>query len=506
MSSMLWPILRRALRHPRRTAVIDDQRTWRYLDLVGGALHLAKRIERKTDAKHIALLLPTSGAFAMALLATWMLKRVAVPINYLLSAGERQRILDHSDAGLVVTAGKMLEFLGDEPEGVELLKLDELESKGLPPLRLPPLFTGDDELAALLYTSGTSGAPKGVMLTHGNLISNVDGAIAHARLTESNGFVGVLPQFHSFGLTALTLIPLRLGARVIYTARFVPTRLVQLIADHEPDVFMAIPSMYHALLGVKSAGPEDLRSVRLAISGAEPLPESTREQFHDKYDITILEGYGLTETSPVVSWCMPETYKIGSVGTLLPNVEVRIIDPEGEPLPTGEDGEIIIRGPNIMAGYYKQPDLTAEVVDDEGFFHTGDMGRLDEDGFLYITGRIKDMMIIGGENVFPREIEEVLARHEAVAAVGVVGRTDPSRGEVPVAFVEIAEGQRFDESQLRQWCRQHLAGYKVPKEIRQVDALPRSPTGKVLRRQLSERLERRDDEEATELHRDQHWG
>jgi len=496
MASMFWPIVRQAIRHPRRQVIVDDQRTWRYLDLLGGALHLAQQIEKVSGSQHVGIMLPTSGMTPMAVLACWMLDRVVVPINYLLGESERQYVIDHSDVDTVITVGKMLEYLGSEPQGVNLLKLDEVKFDGVPPLRMPPLHTPSDQVAAILYTSGTSGRPKGVMLTHGNLRANVRDAVKHSGIDASSGFAGVLPQFHCFGLTVLTLLPLAVGCKVVYTARFVPTKLLQKIREHRPDIFMAIPSMYAALASLKNATPDDMSSIRLAISGAEPLAAETRERFYEKFGVRILEGYGLTETSPGVSWSLPDHNRDGSVGPPLPNVTIEIRDSQGRPLPAGEKGEICIAGPNIMAGYYKMPDETAKVIDDRGFFRTGDMGKIDIDGLLSITGRIKEMLIIGGENVFPREIEEVLSRHPAVQASAVVGRQDPSRGEVPVAFVEILDGHEFEEAKLRAHCREHLAGYKVPKRIVRMDELPRNPTGKVLRRKLSDQLDELLDEES----------
>jgi long-chain acyl-CoA synthetase len=483
MSTIFWPIFMRALRHPRRLAVIDDRRSWRYIDLAGGALHIAKLIEQTSGAKHVGIMLPTSGAFPMALLGVWMLGRVAVPINYLLSDKEKQFIIDDSDIDTVITAGAMLDFLKWRPQNVKLHELDRMEFKGFPPLRWPRPGAGD-EIAAILYTSGTSGIPKGVMLTHENLRHNVDAAIRHANLTSADAALGVLPQFHSFGLTGLTLLPLRLGARVIYSARFVPGKIVELMREHRPDVFMAIPAMYNALLTVKGAGPEDFRTLRYPISGGDALPRSLSRDFHERFGIRILEGYGLTETSPIVSLNLPEAHKSGSVGRVLPDVRVRIVDEQQHDLLPDQEGEILVKGPNIMAGYYKHPEMTGEVLDENGWFRTGDWGKIDEEGYLHITGRKKEMLIIGGENVFPREIEEVLNAHPWVKASAVVGRPDESRGEVPVAFVEVNDGVSFDEPELRRYCRQHLAGFKVPRSIRQLEALPRSPTGKILRRQL----------------------
>jgi long-chain acyl-CoA synthetase len=220
------------------------------------------------------------------------------------------------------------------------------------------------------------------------------------------------------------------------------------------------------------------------------LPDAVFEGMKKKFGLVINEGYGLTETAPVSNWCRPDEHRRGSVGMPVTGVTERIVDENGIDLGAGEDGEVRISGPNIMQGYYNLPEETASVFDDQGYFRTGDMGQLDEDGFLYITGRIKEMLIIGGENVFPREIEEVLTKHESVSAAGVVGRADVSRGEVAVAFVELVEGAEFDEQALRSWCRATLASFKVPKSVIHLDALPRNPTGKIMRRELSVLLEK----------------
>ncbi|MBI1370391.1 MAG: AMP-binding protein [Planctomycetes bacterium] len=485
--TILWPILRRAMVHPLRTAVIDDLRTWRYIDLVGGAMHLAEKIETRSGATRIGVMLPTSGAFAMATLAAWILGRVVVPINYLLGDEERQYIIDNAELDLVITAGPMLEFLGKRPENVTLLQLDKLRFEGVPPLRLPAI-AGADDVAVILYTSGTSGKPKGVMLTHRNFRSNIEDCAKRIELTSADCFLGVLPQFHSFGLTGLTLLPLAVGSRVVYTARFVPKKMIELIRKHKPDIFMAIPSMYGALMSVKDAGPDDMRSIKLAVSGGEPLPRDIADRFRERFDLPIREGYGLTETSPVVSLNTLTHHRDGSVGKLLARNSVKILDERGRDLPVNAEGEVAIAGPNIMAGYFKLPNLTAQVIRDDGYFLTGDWGKMDDEGFLYITGRKKEMLIIAGENVFPREIEEVLNRHPSVRESAVVGRMDPMRGEVPVAFVELEEDAGFDEPALRQFCREHLAGFKVPREIRHIDKLPRNAMGKVLRRALREHL------------------
>jgi long-chain acyl-CoA synthetase len=236
---------------------------------------------------------------------------------------------------------------------------------------------------------------------------------------------------------------------------------------------------------VKDGGPEDFSAVRFAVSGGEPLPAAVFEGFQSKYGITLNEGYGLTETSPVSNWCRPDEFRPRTVGKPLPDIDQRIVGPDGRVLGPNEDGEVRMKGPNVMRGYHNLPEETAKVFDEIGYFRTGDMGRFDDDGFLYITGRIKEMLIIGGENVFPREIEEVLNRHPSVKDSAVVGMADESRGEVALAFVELHDGAAFDGTALRAYCREHLAQFKVPREIRHIDALPRNATGKILRRQLS---------------------
>ena len=503
--SLIWPILQNAVQFPNRTAAIDDRRRYTYAEIAAAAMALAEKIDAATTAKHVGIMLPTSGAFPVALLAAWLAKRVAVPYNYLLSPDELTYVIRDSDADTVITSDDMLDALRQQqkrhdviPDGVTALTLDGMDLADLPPLRWPPL-PPDDELAVILYTSGTSGRPKGVMLTHGNLHTNVEAAIEHAGITDADTFLGVLPQFHSFGLTALTLLPLRIAATAVYTARFIPRRIVKLMQKHRPDLFLAVPSMYGALLSVKAATPDDFASIRLAVSGGEPLPHALARQYQDRFNLKLLEGYGLTETSPITNWSTPELTRPGSVGTSVPGVTEIIVGPDDRPLPPGEEGEVLIAGPNIMRGYYKLPEQTHAVFVDlpnhapdtdtaptRRFFRTGDIGKIDPQGFLYITGRKKEMLIIGGENVFPREIEEVLNQHESVRDSAVIGRPDPIRGEVPIAYVEPNDPDTFDPDQLRNDCRDQLAQYKVPREIHPVEQLPRNATGKILRRKLKD--------------------
>ncbi|MFT5422415.1 MAG: long-chain acyl-CoA synthetase [Phycisphaerales bacterium] len=483
------PILKKLLTHPRHPYITDDQRTYTGLTLYVAALHVASAIERTTKAKHVGVLLPTSGMFPIAALASWMLGRVVVPLNYLLKPDELQYVIDNSDIDTIITAGPMLDFLEQAPKVENLIKLDELNFKKLPRPRRSA-NAGDDDLACLLYTSGTSGKPKGVMLTHGNLTAAIKAAAHHASITPDDVFMGVLPQFHCFGLIDLTLLPLTLGSKILYTARFNPAKMLGLAREHKPSVLIIIPAMYNALANSKSGKHGDLDSLRYCVSGGEPLSDAVSSKFKEKFGVTINEGFGMTETSAASNWCLPEMYKPHSVGPTLPGIEARIISQEtGEPAPEDGEGELQLRGPTIMKGYYKLPEETAKAIEPDGFLHTGDMARIDSDGHVHITGRIKEMLIVGGENVFPREIEEVIDSHPAVSACGVVGRPDDARGEVPIAFVEPMEGETIDTQEVLNLCREKLSGYKVPKQIRVIDQLPRNPTGKILRRDLKALLE-----------------
>lgn len=480
--SIHWPIIRTCLAHPLEVGLIDDNRSYKRIEILLAALMLADHIEARSKSRTVGMLLPTSGAAGIVALACWMLDRVFVPLNFLLKREELDYVVKDCGTDLIITAKPLLDHMGYAP-AAPVFMMDQM-TKSVPTPRWPVL-SGDEELAVLLYTSGTSGRPKGVMLSHGNLSANIGQIQSWVSFGRDEVVLGVLPQFHSFGLTVLTLLPMTVGCKAVYTARFVPPKIIRLLREHRATAFIAIPSMYNALLHVKDAGPDDFASLRYAVSGGEPLPDAVARGFKERFGVTIAEGYGLTETSPVTNWCRPQEYKPHSVGRPIPGVHERIVSIEtGQDLGANLDGEVRIKGPNLMQGYRGLPEQSAAALDELGYLRTGDIGRLDDDGHLYITGRLKEMLIIGGENVFPREIEEVLNAHPAVKDSGVIGRQDPIRGELPFAFVEMKEGAAFDEGDIRNWCRQRLAGYKVPAEVRRLDALPRNATGKVMRREL----------------------
>jgi long-chain acyl-CoA synthetase len=347
---------------------------------------------------------------------------------------------------------------------------------------------GAEEIAVLLYTSGTAGLPKGVLLSYGNLQSDVDAAIKHAELEGKHSFLGILPLFHSTGMLATLIAPMQLGSKVVYQGTgFRPNHVVKAIKDHQLSIVAAVPSMYGAMIRLKDYGPDDLKSLYAAISGGEPLPAVIREGFEKKFGQPIYEGYGLTETIGPIAFNVPGRRLPGSVGRLIPGAEARIVDDDGNALPQGQAGEIWLRGPMIMKGYHNLPTETAAAITADGFFKTGDLGMLDAEGYLHITGRKKDQINIAGEKASPREIEETLNQHPAVAESAVVGKKDPSRGEVAAAFIILREGQTVKPDELRDFCREHgMAQWKIPRDIQFVPDLPRSPTGKVLKRTLVE--------------------
>lgn len=486
MASLQWSILKRCVSAPHKTVFVDDSGSWSRAKLLVAAMNIASEIEARSSTQTVGVMMPTSGASAACLLACWLLGRTAVPLNFLLKPEELQFVVDDCDTDIVLTS-KKLTALYPAPRAKSVACLEDLPLKRLPDPRVPS-FRGGSDLAALLYTSGTSGRPKGVMLSHDNLLCNVRQSMKHARFTQGDVLLGVLPQFHAFGLTVLSILPMHCGNKVVYAARFEPRKIVSLMKSQGVTAFIGIPSMYGALLKLRNVAPGDLRTLRYAVSGAEPLPHDISQRFQERFGVVINEGYGLTETSPVTNMCQPWAYKRHSVGPALPDLDLKIVRHEGSRVGkyagVEEEGEVRFRGPNVMQGYYKRPDLTAEVFDERGYFRTGDIGKVCADGHLYITGRIKEMMIVGGENVFPREIEEVLNRHPMVHASGVIGVPDSTRGEVPMAFVELEEGEAPDNRELRGWCRENLAGYKVPKSVHFIERLPRNPTGKIMRREL----------------------
>jgi long-chain acyl-CoA synthetase len=350
----------------------------------------------------------------------------------------------------------------------------------------PVIDREPDDLAVLVFTSGTAGAPKAAMLTHGSLLANLDQTQRHPgrAMTSDDISFGVLPLFHIFGLNVVLGLTLRAGARVVLVERFDPASALETIAERGVTVVAGAPPMWTAWLGLPDADPEAFSSVRLAVSGAARLPEDVAQAFERRFGVQLSEGYGLTEASPVVTSSAGDEPRYGSIGRPVPDLEVRLVDDDGEDALVGDTGEIWLRGPNIFAGYWEDPEATAAVLTPDGWLRTGDVAVADGDGYLYLVNRAKDVIIVSGFNVFPGEVEEVLMAHAGVKEAAVVGVAHPHTGEAVKAFVVVEAGQSFEEDLLIDFCADRLARYKCPSKVTFVDELPRGQGGKVLRRAL----------------------
>ncbi len=444
----------------------------------------------------VVVMLPNCPEVTQSYAAILKCGGVIVPVIFLLGDREVGHILADSEAKVVITAADMLwkveAQLGVLPTLQHVLLVDgdgdgrtrslAAERAGEPDA-FPAVDRRPDDLAVILYTSGTTGVPKGVALSHDNLESNARAAASLNELGREDWAVAVLPLSHSYGLTVMNAGHI-LGSRAALLRWFNPEAVLQTIQEFRAVSMSAVPTMLIYLLNYPQADRFDTRSMRVWGSGAAPLPVEIVEPFERKFGGRILEGYGLTEASPVVSaHRLSGPRRIGSVGRAIPGVEISIQDDLDRPLPAGELGEVCVRGRNVMVGYYRNPEETARTVR-AGWLHTGDMGRLDDDGFLFIVERKKDLIIRGGFNIYPREVEEVLYAHPKVAEAAVVGMKDPLIGEDVLAFVVLRSGERASAEEIGAFCEGRLARFKCPKQIRFVESLPKSPIGKILRKEL----------------------
>jgi len=475
---------------PNDVAIIDDRGTSTFAQIAASAIALGMYLKSQTNKPHVGILLPSSAGFAISFFGTLLAGKTAVLINFLLGEKEIAHIIRDSGIDTVIT----IPMFAAKLQGLKIIDLTALPQAppgaSAPTLPAPALLSrAPGDLAVLMYTSGTSGLPKGVMLSYGNLQSDVDAAIQHAKLQGKHSFLGIVPLFHSTGLLATLLAPTQLGSKIVYIGRFSPVATIKAIREHQLSVITAVPSMYWAILRLKDATPDDFKNVYACISGGEPLPSNIRDGFKQRFNADIYEGYGLTETIGPIAFNAPQYNQPGSVGQLIPGAVARITDDNGADVSAGESGEIWVKGPMIMQGYYNLPDATADAMTSDRFFKTGDLGRIDDKGFLYITGRKKDLIIVAGEKASPREIEEVLLTHPDIAEAAVIGKKDPSRGEVVVAFVIPKDTHTIAPDTIRSFCSDAgLVNWKCPREVFVVAELPRSPTGKILKRVLTEQL------------------
>lgn len=510
MIGLIHSVEETARKFPNKTAYVFEGERVTYGEFVGKFHRAAGALEangiRKGD--HVALILGNSPAFLVGYYAVMKQGAVAIPINptytpdeigYILLNGDVKGIL--SLAPLVEAAKERLAMLphlstvvsvpyggsnGPEEQvgNVTFTTLENWLSIDHP---VAETESDLDDTAVILYTSGTTGKPKGAMLTQRNLTSNALSIGRYLKMTEEDRTLAVLPMFHVFCLTVVVNASLAHGASIIIAPRFSPQETFALAQKEQVTIFAGVPTMYNFLLQAAKSAPnfvDSFKSIRLFVSGGASLPVPLLKAFEETFSCRILEGYGLSEASPVTCFNPLEgVQKPGSIGPSIVDVENKVVDEQGEEVPVGEVGELIVRGPNVMKGYYKMPEET-EIALRGGWLYTGDLARMDEDGYFHIVDRKKDMIIVGGYNVYPREVEEVLYLHPNIVEAAVIGVPDEAMGEAVKAFIVAKEEMTTEEVQ--EFCAQSLAKYKWPTKIEFIDQLPRNTTGKILRTVLKQ--------------------
>ena len=486
-------------------ALVDRSRTTTYGELRRQTGELRAGLVRLgvEPGDRVALVAPNNWFFVVAYLAALGAGAAVVPLNPASTTAELERQLAAIGARVAVVgpSGReafarvdraaaglqhVLALEGTRIDGAETLQdyFDAVPVDGAP---VDAVDRSPDDIAALLFTAGTAGTPKAAMLTHGNLLANLDQVMRHPGLGDrpDDVVLGVLPLFHIFGLNVVLDLALRVGGAIALVERFDPLSCVETIRTHGVTVVAGAPPMFEAWSTARGIDADAFRSVRLAVSGGAALPTSVSEVFEARFGVPVWEGYGLTEAAPIVSTSLVggEPRK-GSIGVPLPGVEVRLVDAEGEDALEGDSGEIWVRGPNVFPGYWRDEEATAAARTPDGWLRTGDIAVVDDDGYLYIVDRAKDLIIVSGFNVFPAEVEEALLEHPGIAAAAVVGVEHPHSGETVTAFVVAEPGRHLEEDEVIEFTAERLARYKCPTKVTFVESLPQGLVGKVLRRAL----------------------
>ncbi|MGG1676639.1 fatty acid--CoA ligase family protein [Neobacillus sp. NRS-1170] len=508
-------LLQTAKAYAKKTAYYFMGQSSTYAELDGAITKFASGLEKLgvKQGDHIALLLGNSPHFVISLYGALRLGATVIPVNPIYTAEEIGYILNNGDVKAVVALDLAIPlaekvhtlmpkvehyvFCETKPNGMVQSELENLSVFSKLKSFTDVVALGDfsfkgpeldeDDTAIILYTSGTTGKPKGAMLTHKNLYSNAKDVGEYLKMNNDDRIITTLPMFHVFCLTVALNAPLLSGATLLIAPRFSPKEVFGLAKEYEATVLAGVPTMYNFLYQFPEGNPEDLKTLRLCISGGASLPDALLKNFEQKFNVLVSEGYGLSEASPVTCFNpLDRPRKPSSIGTTIVNVENKVVNELGEEVPFGEAGELIVRGPNVMKGYYKMPEETAATIKD-GWLYTGDIARRDEDGYFYIVDRKKDLIIVGGYNVYPREVEEVIYNHKDVVEVAVLGVPDPNQGETLKAFV-VSKNPELTAERLLEYCIEHLAKYKVPSLIEFLDELPKNTTGKILRRALKTQL------------------
>ncbi len=498
-------LARTAANAPAAPALRFRDRTWHYGELLAAVDGFAAGVSALGVSKRgrIALLLPNCPPFVIAYLGASRAGATVVPINVLYRPDEARYILLDSDVEVLITAEPFRPLVQALRPRVPSLRhvvmvsehpveADELAFSALcahRPGRGVALSARD--VAVILYTSGTTGRPKGAMLTHRNLLANVESCCGVLHVTPDDVFLSALPLFHAFAAMVFLVLPVYTGAVSHLMERFLPAHTLQVLEGSKATVFGGVPSMFGLMLQLSRETHPDLSQLRLCVSGGAPLPPETWMAFEQEYDVKMVEGYGLTEAAPVVAVNPPDgVRKPGSIGLPLPGIRVKLVDERGCAVPPGVIGELAVRGDNIMKGYLGLPQETQASIR-SGWLFTGDLARADEDGYLYIVGRKKELIIVGGLNVYPGEVERVLVEHPAVLEAAAFGVPDASRGEAVWAAVVLRPNARATAQELQAFCRERLASYKVPRGIDFKPELPKNALGKVLRHVLGQEVTRR---------------
>jgi len=477
-------------KHTHKVALYYGEQEYTYARLWSMAGHVADVLRDSlhvTRGDRVGIWLKNCPEFIPAYFGILEAGAVVVPINNFLKADEVNYILKDAGVDVLITDAELATHSralhAVRPE-LKILKVEELAAADHQKHHHATRECAADEpdLAVLIYTSGTTGRPKGAMLSHGNLLHNVESCRIVLQTVEADRFAVLLPLFHSYMMTVGMLLPLLVGGSMVLVKSLHPVRnVLQEIFARKTTALPAIPQFYRSMVNAPLPSPLPLR---ICVSGAAPLPVQVLQEFEEKFKVPLIEGYGLSEASPVVTKNpLDGTRKPGSIGLPIPNVEVSIQDDNSQHLGPNEVGELCVRGGNVMLGYWNQPEETAKAIRD-GWLLTGDIGYRDTEGYYYITDRKKDMLLVNGINVYPREIEEVLYQFPGVREAAVIGKPDTRKGELPVAFVSANDGARLEEKSIQQFVRRKLADYKVPRRIVLLQELPRNATGKILKTAL----------------------
>jgi long-chain acyl-CoA synthetase len=455
------------------------------------ALMLAERGIKKGDA--VSLLMPNSAEYIIAYFACFKLGALAGPVNSLLKSEELTYVISNSEARALLVGSEYLqkiESIRDELPGLRHVIVFDDEATATAEFtegKAPDSNITKSDEAIIIYTSGTTGKPKGCLLTHGNLIANARQIACWLGFTEKDRLLTMMPLFHMNAVSVTTMTPLYAGGSTVVSPKFSASRFWQIISDYGVTSFGSVATMLSMLLSTYPNGvPAGLKTdqLRFAMCGSAPVPAEVLRKFEETFNCLVIEGYGLSESTCRSTFNPPdERRRSGSCGMAIGN-EMKVVDETDTEVADGELGEIVLRGENILKGYYKNQEATAQAFR-YGWFHTNDIGYKDADGFFYIVDRKSDMIIRAGENIYPREIDEVLYKHPAVSAAATIGVPDQLYGEEVAAFIVLKEGAEATEEEIIAFCREHLADYKCPKSVRFVADIPKGPTGKLLKRELA---------------------